>query len=54
MKIAIAADHAGFALKEKLRQRLAGDGYAFGSLVEEIVTGPQFLNKRGLDEPRAK
>src|SRR5262245_56250081 len=27
MKIAIAADHAGFALKEKLRQRLAGSGH---------------------------
>jgi len=26
MRIAIAADHAGFALKEKLRQRLANDG----------------------------
>jgi ribose 5-phosphate isomerase B len=27
MKIAIAADHAGFALKEKLRQRLEGEGH---------------------------
>jgi ribose 5-phosphate isomerase B len=27
MKIAIAADHAGFSLKEQLRQRLASDGY---------------------------
>ncbi len=27
MKIAIAADHAGFSLKEKLRQRLAGEGH---------------------------
>jgi ribose 5-phosphate isomerase B len=26
MRIAIAADHAGFALKEKLRQRLADEG----------------------------
>jgi len=25
MKIAIAADHAGFALKEKLRLKLAGE-----------------------------
>src|SRR5882757_2955501 len=27
MKIAIGADHAGFSLKEKLRQRLAGEGH---------------------------
>ena len=27
--------------------RLAADGYRFGSLVEAIVTSPQFLNKRG-------
>ena len=27
MKIAIAADHAGFALKEKLKQRLAAQGH---------------------------
>jgi ribose 5-phosphate isomerase B len=27
MKIAIAADHAGFSLKEKLRQKLAQDGH---------------------------
>jgi ribose 5-phosphate isomerase B len=27
MKIAIAADHAGFALKEQLRRRLADDGH---------------------------
>ena len=27
MKIAIGADHAGFALKEKLRRRLAGEGH---------------------------
>jgi ribose 5-phosphate isomerase B len=27
MKIAIAADHAGFALKERLRQKLTEDGY---------------------------
>jgi len=27
MKIAIGADHAGFVLKEKIRQRLAGEGH---------------------------
>ena len=27
-------------------------GIAFGSLVEAIVTSPQFLNKRGRDDPR--
>jgi hypothetical protein len=32
--------------------RLAADHYAFGSLVERIVTSPQFLNKRGRDDHR--
>jgi hypothetical protein len=36
---------------EALRVRLSADGYAFGSLVEAIVTSPQFLNKRGRDDP---
>src|SRR5262249_21941352 len=31
---------------EEMRTRLAADGYAFGSLVEAIVSSPQFLNKR--------
>jgi hypothetical protein len=31
---------------DDMRARLAADGYAFGSLVEAIVTSPQFLNKR--------
>jgi hypothetical protein len=31
---------------DTMRTRLAADGYAFGSLVEAIVTSPQFLNKR--------
>ena len=35
-----------------MRARLAADGYAFGSLVESIVTSPQFLTKRGRDDPR--
>jgi hypothetical protein len=29
-----------------MRTRLAADGDRFGSLVESIVTSPQFLNKR--------
>jgi len=37
---------------EEMRTRLAADKYAFGSLVEAIVTSPQFLSKRGHDDPR--
>jgi hypothetical protein len=39
---------------DAMRSRLAADGYTFGSLVEAIVTSPQFLNKRGRDDPRAE
>jgi hypothetical protein len=39
---------------EEMRTRLAADGYAFGSLVEAIVTSPQFLNQRGRDDPRGQ
>jgi hypothetical protein len=39
---------------DAMRRRLAADGYAFGSLVEAIVTTPQFLNKRGRDDPRGE
>jgi hypothetical protein len=35
---------------DAMRTRLRADGYAFGSLVEAIVTGPQFLNQRGRDD----
>jgi hypothetical protein len=35
-----------------MRARLKADDYAFGSLVEVIVTSPQFLHKRGRDDPR--
>jgi len=35
-----------------IRTRLKGDGYAFGSLVEAIITSPQFLNKRGREDTR--
>jgi hypothetical protein len=37
-----------------MRTRLAANGYAFGSLVETIVTSPQFLNKRGRDASRGE
>jgi 5-methylcytosine-specific restriction protein B len=36
---------------EAMRTRLASDGFQFGSLVEAIVTSPQFRNKRGRDDP---
>jgi hypothetical protein len=39
---------------DEMRAKLAADGYAFGSLVEGIVTSPQFLNKRGRDDPRGR
>jgi hypothetical protein len=32
---------------EAMRARLEAENYAFGSLVDVIVTSPQFLNKRG-------
>jgi hypothetical protein len=37
-----------------MRARLAGDGHKFRSLVEAIVTSPQFLNKRGRDDVRGE
>ncbi len=37
---------------ETMRSRLASEGYRFGALCEAIVTSPQFLNKRGRDDPR--
>jgi hypothetical protein len=39
---------------DEMRLRLSADGYAFGSLVGTIVTSPQFLNKRGRDDPRGR
>jgi hypothetical protein len=33
-----------------MKTKLADDEYRFGSLVETIVTSPQFLNKRGREE----
>ncbi len=45
MKIAIGADHAGFALKEKLRERLADQGHQvidFGTSSAESCDYPDF------------
>jgi len=45
MKIAIGADHAGFVLKEKLRQRLAEDGHEvvdFGPASAESCDYPDY------------
>jgi hypothetical protein len=39
---------------EAMRARLAADKYTFGSLVEEIVTSPQFLKKRGREDLRGQ
>ena len=36
-------------LIEQMRTKLAQNGYRFGSLVESLVTSPQFLNKRAFD-----
>jgi mono/diheme cytochrome c family protein len=35
-----------------MKARLTNDKHAFGTLVESIVTSPQFLNKRGRDDVR--
>ncbi len=37
---------------ETMRGRLASAGYRFGAVCESIVSSPQFLNKRGRDDPR--
>jgi len=45
MRIAIAADHAGFALKEKLRQKLAEEGHEvvdFGPGTAESCDYPDY------------
>ncbi len=52
MKIAIAADHAGFALKEKLRARLAAEGHEvvdFGTGSAESCDYPDFAQPVGRD-----
>ena len=35
---------------EQMRAKLTADGDCFGSLIESIVTSPQFLKKRGQDD----
>jgi ribose 5-phosphate isomerase B len=45
MRIAVAADHAGFALKERLRRKLAENGHQIvdhGTTSEESVDYPDF------------
>jgi len=37
---------------DKLCVRLAKDGFRFEDAVESMVASPQFLNKRGRDDPR--
>jgi ribose 5-phosphate isomerase B len=52
MKIAIGADHAGFELKEKLKQRLAQQGVQItdeGTVSNESVDYPDFARKVGED-----
>lgn len=52
MKIAIAADHAGFSLKEKLRQRLAKEGHEivdFGPDSAESCDYPDYAQPVGRD-----
>jgi hypothetical protein len=36
---------------DKIRTKLTEDGYTFASFIEAIVMSPQFLKKRGRDEP---
>ena len=52
MKISIAADHAGFALKEKLREKLVQEGHEvvdFGPGSEESCDYPDFAQPVGRD-----
>ncbi|MCF8302398.1 MAG: ribose 5-phosphate isomerase B [Bacteroidales bacterium] len=49
-KIVIASDHAGYELKEKVKQQLEKDGYQFddmGTVSEESVDYPDFAHKLG-------
>jgi ribose 5-phosphate isomerase B len=50
MKIAIAADHAGFALKEQLRAKLTDDGYEvadFGTGSTDSCDYPDYAQQVG-------
>src|SRR3954471_9628284 len=50
MKVSIGADHAGYELKEKLKQRLAKEGVQIddeGTLSNESVDYPDFARKVG-------
>jgi hypothetical protein len=38
---------------DDMKTKLAADGYAMGSLIESIVTSPQFTSRRGRDDPRS-
>jgi Protein of unknown function (DUF1592)/Protein of unknown function (DUF1588)/Protein of unknown function (DUF1587)/Protein of unknown function (DUF1585)/Protein of unknown function (DUF1595)/Planctomycete cytochrome C len=38
---------------KQMKARLSSDDHRFGGLIETIVTSPQFLNKRGRDDPRS-
>jgi ribose 5-phosphate isomerase B len=52
MKIAIGADHAGFALKEELRRKLTEEGYEvvdFGTNSLESCDYPDFAQSVGRD-----
>src|SRR5262249_16770872 len=52
MKIAIGADHAGYELKEKIKQKLAGQGITVtdeGTVSTESVDYPDFARKVGED-----
>ncbi len=58
MKIAIAADHAGFALKEQLRRKLAQDGHEvadYGTATADSCDYPDFAAQvaREVGEGRA-
>ena len=52
MKIAMGADHAGFSLKEALRQKLSDEGYEvvdFGTASAESCDYPDFAQSVGRD-----